>query len=107
MILEHGFPELWYSWRHQIKPVAVAGFRVVSPDVNGYGGSDKPHEIEVYDVVSIMAELVGLVAYFTEDQAILIGHDWAAPICWYTAALRPERVRRSCALTWQSVSAKD
>jgi pimeloyl-ACP methyl ester carboxylesterase len=92
VILVHGWPELWYSWRHQIKPIAEAGYRVVAPDVRGYGGSDKPHPVEAYDMATLMADVVGLVDALGEDKAILIGHDWGAPICWNTAALRPDRV---------------
>ncbi len=92
VILVHGWPELWYSWRHQIAPIAEAGFRVAALDVRGYGGSEKPTAVEAYDMVSLMADITGLIDHFDEDQAILIGHDWGAPICWNTAALHPERV---------------
>ena len=92
VIMVHGFPELWYSWRHQIRPIAEAGFRVVAPDVRGYGGSDKPHAIDAYDMISLTNDVVGLIDVLGDDQAILIGHDWGAPICWNTAALHPERV---------------
>lgn len=92
VILVHGWPELWYSWRHQIGPLAEAGYRVVAPDVRGYGGSDKPHAVEAYTMKSLTDDVVGLIDALGEDQAILIGHDWGAPICWNTAALYPERV---------------
>ena len=92
VIMVHGWPELWYSWRHQIRPVAEAGFRVVAQDVRGYGGSDKPHPIEAYDMIELTADVVGLIDALGEDKAILIGHDWGAPICWNTAVLHPERV---------------
>lgn len=92
VVMIHGFPELWYSWRHQIKPVAAAGFRVVAPDVRGYGGSDKPHEVEAYDMETLMNDVVGLIDALGEEKAVLVGHDWGAPICWNTAALHPERV---------------
>jgi len=92
VIMVHGWPEIWYSWRHQIKPIADAGYRVVAPDVRGYGGSDKPPAVEDYDMANIMADVVGLIDAFGEDTAILIGHDWGAPICWNTAALHPGRV---------------
>jgi pimeloyl-ACP methyl ester carboxylesterase len=92
VIMVHGFPELWYSWRHQIKPVARAGYRVVALDVRGYGGSDKPHPVEAYDMASLMADLVGVIDAFGERVAILVGHDWGAPICWNTAALHGDRV---------------
>jgi pimeloyl-ACP methyl ester carboxylesterase len=92
VILVHGWPELWYSWRHQIKPIARAGYRVVVPDVRGYGGSDKPHAVEAYDMATLMDDLIGIIDAFGEASAILVGHDWGAPICWNTAALHPERV---------------
>ena len=92
VIMVHGFPELWYSWHHQIQPIAEAGFKVVAPDVRGYGRSDKPHPIEAYDMVSLTNDVVGLIDALGEDQAILFGHDWGAPICWNTAALYPERI---------------
>jgi len=92
VILVHGWPELWYTWRHQIRPIARAGYRVVAPDVRGYGGSDKPDAVEAYDMASMMADVVGIIDAFGEKTAILIGHDWGAPICWNTAALYPDRV---------------
>jgi pimeloyl-ACP methyl ester carboxylesterase len=92
VIMVHGFPELWYSWRHQITPVARAGYRVVAPDLRGYGGSDKPHEVEAYDMASLMADVIGVIDAFGEPAAILVGHDWGAPICWNTAALHADRV---------------
>ena len=92
VVLVHGWPELWYSWRHQIRPLAEAGYKVVAPDLRGYGGSDKPREVEAYAMAEIMADLTGLIEAMGEEKAILIGHDWGAPICWTTAALRPERV---------------
>ncbi len=92
VIMVHGWPELWYSWRHQIKPIAAAGYRVVVPDVRGYGGSDKPHPVAAYDMATIMADIVGLIDTLGEEKAILVGHDWGAPICWNTAALHSDRV---------------
>lgn len=92
IILVHGWPELWYSWRHQIKPLANAGYRVVAPDVRGYGGSSKPDAVEAYDMSSLAGDIAGVIDAFGEATAILIGHDWGAPICWNTATLYPERV---------------
>jgi len=88
----HGWPELWYSWRHQIRAVVEAGFRVVAPDVRGYGGSDKPYPIEAYDMIELTADVIGLIDALDEEKAILIGNDWGAPICWNTAVLHPERI---------------
>ena len=92
VILVHGWPELWYSWRHQIQPLVNAGYRVMVPDVRGYGGSDKPYPIDAYDMIQLIGDLIGLIDAQGEKQAILVGHDWGAPICWNTAALYPERV---------------
>jgi pimeloyl-ACP methyl ester carboxylesterase len=92
VIMVHGWPELWYSWRHQIPAIAEAGFKVVAPDVRGYGGSDKPYPIEAYDMIELTADVVGLIDALDEEKAILAGHDWGAPICWNTAALHPDRV---------------
>ena len=92
-VLVHGWPESWYSWRHQIEPLCAAGFRVVVPDVRGYGGSDKPHAIEAYDMATMNADVIGLIDALGEQQAILIGHDWGAPIVWTTAARFPQRIR--------------
>lgn len=99
VIMMHGWPELWYSWRHQIKPIVQAGYRVVAPDVRGYGGSDKPHDVEAYDMVNMMADVIGIIDAFGEDTAILVGHDWGAPICWNTAALHPDRISAVAALS--------
>ena len=92
-VLVHGWPESWYSWRHQIEPLCAAGFRVAAIDVRGYGGSDKPEAIEAYDMANMNADVIGVIDALGERQAILIGHDWGAPIVWTTAARFPERVR--------------
>ena len=92
VIMVHGWPELWYSWRHQIKPVAAAGYKVCAIDVRGYGGSDKPHAVEAYSMQTIMNDILGVIDHFGQEQAILIGHDWGAPIVWNTAALHSARV---------------
>ncbi|MGE3251275.1 MAG: alpha/beta fold hydrolase [Hyphomonadaceae bacterium] len=100
VVFVHGFPESWYSWRHQIEPVARAGFRVVALDVRGYGGSDKPHPVEAYDMESITADIAGVIDTLAPgEKAILIGHDWGAPSVWNTALLYPEKVRAVAALS--------
>jgi len=92
VILVHGWPELWYTWRHQIRPIARAGYRVVAPDMRGYGGSDKPADVTAYDMANLMADVVGIIDALGEQTAILIGHDWGAPICWNTATLHSARI---------------
>lgn len=98
-ILVHGWPESWYSWRHQIEPLARAGYRVCVPDVRGYGGSDKPEAIEAYDLRSLTSDVVGIIDALGERQAILVGHDWGAPIIWTTAVLHPDRISAACGLS--------
>jgi epoxide hydrolase A/B len=93
VVLVHGFPESWYSWRHQIPALAAAGFRVAAPDVRGYGGSDKPLQIEAYAIAQMCADVAGLIEALGETQAILVGHDWGAPIVWNTALIHAEKVR--------------
>ena len=93
VVMVHGFPESWYSWRHQIGPIAAAGFTACAIDVRGYGGSDKPPAVEDYDLQSITGDVAGVIeALSPTGQGILIGHDWGAPIVWNTALTRPDRV---------------
>ncbi|MEZ5680055.1 MAG: alpha/beta hydrolase [Erythrobacter sp.] len=93
-IMVHGFPESWYSWRHQIGPVAEAGFTACAIDVRGYGGSDKPQAVDAYAMERIVGDLVGLKQALSPDQpAILIGHDWGAPIVWNTALTNPDHFK--------------
>lgn len=99
VVLVHGWPESWYSWRHQIAALAGAGYRVAAPDVRGYGGSDKPAAIEAYAIKEMCADIAGLIAALGEDQAILVGHDWGAPIVWNTSLFHPERVRAVAGLS--------
>jgi len=96
----HGFPESWYSWRHQIAPIAEAGFTACAIDVRGYGGSGKPGPIEAYDMEHMVADVVGVIEALSEDgTGILIGHDWGAPIVWNSALVRPDRVRAVAGLS--------
>ncbi|MCA1661437.1 MAG: alpha/beta hydrolase [Novosphingobium sp.] len=92
VIMVHGFPESWYSWRHQLGPVAAAGFTACALDVRGYGGSDKPHDVAAYAMERIVVDLVGVADALQPDApAILVGHDWGAPIVWNSALTRPDR----------------
>lgn len=93
VLFVHGWPESAYSWRHQLGPVAEAGFRAAALDVRGYGGSEKPEAVEAYSMRHMVADLLAAMESFGEREAVLVGHDWGAPIVWTTAALHPERVR--------------
>jgi pimeloyl-ACP methyl ester carboxylesterase len=87
----HGFPESWYSWRHQLPAVAKAGYHAVAPDLRGYGKSDKPAAVEDYDIRHLAADAVGILDALGEKTAILVGHDWGSIIAWNTIMLYPDR----------------
>lgn len=91
VILVHGWPESWYSWRHQIKALADAGYRAVAPDMRGYGKTDKPVAIEDYDIEHLTGDLAGLVDVLGEESAILIGHDWGSIVTWNAMLFYPEK----------------
>lgn len=93
VILCHGFPELGYSWRHQLKALAEAGYRVAAPDQRGYGRSDCPESIEAYDIFQLTGDIVGLVHALGEEQAVIAGHDWGAMVAWHSALFRPDMFR--------------
>jgi pimeloyl-ACP methyl ester carboxylesterase len=99
VVLLHGFPELWYSWRHQLPALAAAGYHAVAPDVRGYGESDRPHEIEAYSMKNHIADAVGLLDALDEQTAVIVGHDWGAPMAWNSAVLHPDRYRAVAALS--------
>ncbi|MCG5431461.1 alpha/beta hydrolase [Mycobacterium sp. MYCO198283] len=92
VVLAHGFPELAYSWRHQIPALAAAGYRVLAPDQRGYGGSSIPAEVEAYDIHALTGDLVGLLDDAGAERAAFVGHDWGALVVWQLALLHPERV---------------
>jgi pimeloyl-ACP methyl ester carboxylesterase len=92
IVLCHGFPELAYSWRHQIPALAAAGYRVIAPDMRGYGASSAPDAIDAYDVMSLCDDMTGLLDALGEESGIFVGHDWGANVVWWMAALHPERV---------------
>jgi pimeloyl-ACP methyl ester carboxylesterase len=93
VLLCHGFPESWYSWRHQLAALAQAGFRAVAPDMRGYGQSEQPAEIAQYTLLHLVGDMVGLLDALGEPTAIIAGHDWGAPVAWHAALLRPDRFR--------------
>jgi pimeloyl-ACP methyl ester carboxylesterase len=93
VLLCHGFPELWCSWRQQMAALAEAGWRAVAPDMRGYGGTDAPSDPAQYTMLHHVGDMVGLVHALGENQAVVVGHDWGAPAAWDAALLRPEVFR--------------
>ena len=93
VVLCHGFPESWYSWRHQLAALSAAGFRAVAPDMRGYGRSDRPDAIDRYTLLHLVGDMVGLLDALGAEQAVIAGHDWGAPVAWHAALLRPDRFR--------------
>jgi epoxide hydrolase 4 len=94
VILLHGFPEFWYGWRHQIAPLATAGYRVWAPDQRGYGESSKPRRISAYRIDRLAEDVLGLMDAAGRERAHLVGHDWGGAVAWRVAALHPQRVER-------------
>ena len=100
VLFVHGWPESWYSWRHQIEALAAAGFTAAAPDVRGYGGTDKPHAVDAYTMEQHTADMAGIAAALSPDApAIIVGHDWGAPIAWNSALLHPEQFRAVAGLS--------
>jgi pimeloyl-ACP methyl ester carboxylesterase len=93
VLLCHGFPECWYSWRHQLPALSAAGFHAVAVDMRGYGQSDRPEAIEQYTLLHLVGDMVGLLDALGVGQAVIAGHDWGAPVAWHAALLRPDRFR--------------
>jgi len=89
----HGWPESWYSWRHQLTAVSAAGFRCVAPDMRGYGGTEAPEPIDQYTLHHLVGDIAELVKMLGESRATIVGHDWGAPVAWHAALLRPDRFR--------------
>ncbi len=92
VVLAHGFPELAYSWRHQIPALVAAGYRVLAPDQRGYGGSSRPEAIEAYDIVALTGDLIGLLDDIDAERAVVVGHDWGSMVAWQTALLHRDRL---------------
>ncbi|MGH8177819.1 MAG: alpha/beta fold hydrolase [Steroidobacter sp.] len=90
VVLCHGWPELWYSWRHQVAALAAAGYRAVAPDMRGFGGTDAPANVDAYTILHTVGDIVSLVDALGERRATVIGHDWGAPVAWTAAMLRPD-----------------
>jgi pimeloyl-ACP methyl ester carboxylesterase len=90
VLLCHGFPESWYSWRHQIPGLADAGYHVIAPDLRGYGETEAPAERDSYTIMHLVGDMVALVSALGEKQATIVGHDWGATVAWHSALLRPD-----------------
>ena len=99
VVLCHGFPELAYSWRHQIPALAEAGYRVLAPDQRGYGESDRPVPVEEYDILHLTGDLVGLLDDAGAAEAVFVGHDWGSMVVGQVALLHPDRVRGVVAMS--------
>ncbi len=98
VVLLHGFPELWYGWRHQLSALADAGYFVVAPDQRGYGDSDKPPKARAYRREHLVHDVSGLVRAFGREQTRLVGHDWGGAVAWLVAQRQPELVEKLCVL---------
>jgi len=93
VVLCHGFPESWYSWRHQLPALATAGFHAVAPDMRGYGATDAPDAIDRYTLLHLVGDVIGILDALGAETAVVVGHDWGAPVAWHAALLRPDRIR--------------
>src|SRR3954452_5847731 len=94
VLLLHGFPEFWYSWRHQLPALAAAGFRAVAADLRGYNESSRPCGVGEYRVSKLVDDVAGLIRLFGDERGYVVGHDWGGIIAWRLAALHPELVRK-------------
>jgi len=99
VLLCHGFPESWYSWRHQLGALAAAGFHAVAPDMRGYGRSDRPEAIDQYTIFHLVGDMVGLLDALEAQTAVIVGHDWGATVAWNAALVRPDRFRAVAGLS--------
>src|SRR5437660_282487 len=99
VLLCHGFPESWYSWRHQLPALAEAGFHAVAPDMRGYGGTDRPEAIDQYTLLHLVGDMVGLLEALGAGSAVIAGHDWGAPVAWHAGLMRPDLFRGVIALS--------
>ena len=91
VLLIHGWPESWYSWRHQLSALAEQGYHAVAPDMRGYGDSSAPADPAEYRIDKLAADVVGIVDHFAESKATIIGHDWGSMVVWHAALFHPDR----------------
>jgi len=95
----HGWPESWYSWRHQLVAVSAAGFRCVAPDMRGYGSTQAPEPIDQYTLLHLVGDMAELVKALGESHAVIVGHDWGAPVAWHAAQWRPDLFHAVCGMS--------
>jgi len=93
VVFVHGFPESWYSWRHQLKAIGDARYRAVAMDVRGYGRSARPADVGCYAMSALVGDVIAVIDDLGRQESTIVGHDWGAPIAWNTALLRPDRVK--------------
>ncbi|MFN5617365.1 MAG: alpha/beta fold hydrolase, partial [Brevundimonas sp.] len=93
VVLLHGFPDLAIGWRAQVAALAAAGYRAVAPDMRGYGGTDRPGGRDQHTILHLVGDVVDLVRALGETSAVVVGHDWGAPVAWHCALLRPDMFR--------------
>jgi len=98
VVLLHGFPEFWYSWRHQIPALAAAGFAVAVPDLRGYNDSDKPEGVEAYRISNVVEDVAGLIRALGRERAVIVGHDWGGAAAYAFAMMKPEMTSRLCVM---------
>ena len=96
VVLCHGFPESWYSWRHQLRALAAGGYRAAALDMRGYGRSSKPVDAAAYRITELVDDCVAVVRGLGDEQAVIVGHDWGAPVAWTAAWTRPEQYVLPC-----------
>ena len=94
VVMCHGFPEIWYSWRHQIRALAASGFRAIAPDQRGYGETECPPQIEAYTQKQLVADMVGMLDALGIDKCVIVGHDWGGMVAWNAAMMAPDRIER-------------
>ena len=99
MLFAHGWPESWYNWRHQLSFFAEAGFRVVAPDMRGYGETEAPLEIDDYDISNLVGDMIGILDALGEDKAVMVGHDWGAIVAWNAVLMNPDRFNALIAMS--------
>lgn len=99
VLLCHGWPESWYSWRHQLRALAEAGYCAVAPDMRGYGQTDKPDSIDQYTLLHLAGDMVGAVDALGFKDSVIVGHDWGAPVAWHSALFRPDKFRAVAGLS--------